>query len=76
MWVVSEPDLEQTHRALPGPEPRVVASEHGCAHVFGRSQRAQARLIIDHAAHPDARDELHESLAARRPDTPTVVAEH
>ena len=41
-----------------------VVTEHGCAHVFGRSQRAQARLIIDHAAHPDARDELHESLAA------------
>ena len=42
-----------------------VVTECGCAHVFGRSQRAQARLIIDHAAHPDARDELRESLAAR-----------
>ena len=41
-----------------------VITEHGCAEVFGRSQRAQARLIIDQAAHPDARDELHESLAA------------
>jgi acyl-CoA hydrolase len=52
-----------------------VVTEHGCAQVFGRSQRAQARLIIDHAAHPDARAELHESLAARRPDTPSVVIE-
>jgi len=52
-----------------------VVTEHGCAHVFGRSQRAQARLIIDHAAHPDAREELHESLAARGSDTPSVVVE-
>ncbi len=52
-----------------------VVTEHGCAHVFGRSQRAQARLIIDHAAHPDARDGLRDSLAARRPDTSSVVVE-
>jgi acyl-CoA hydrolase len=52
-----------------------VVTEHGCAHVFGRSQRAQARLIIDHAAHPDARAELHESLAARRPHPPGIVVE-
>ncbi len=52
-----------------------VVTEHGCAHVFGRSQRAQARLIIDAAAHPDARDELHESLAVRRRDAPGIVVE-
>ena len=52
-----------------------VVTEHGCAHVFGRSQRAQARLIIDHAAHPDARDGLRDSLAAPRPDTSSVVVE-
>ncbi len=40
-----------------------VITEHGCAHVFGRSQRAQARLIIDQAAHPDAREALRESAA-------------
>jgi acyl-CoA hydrolase len=40
-----------------------VITEQGCAHVFGRSERAQARLIIDHAAHPDARDGLRESVA-------------
>jgi acyl-CoA hydrolase len=32
-----------------------VVTEQGCAHVFGRSQRAQAELIMHHAAHPDAR---------------------
>ena len=37
-----------------------VITEQGCAHIFGRSQRAQARLIIEHAAHPDAREELRE----------------
>ncbi len=41
-----------------------VITEHGRAEVFGRSQRAQARLIIDRAAHPDARAELHDSVAA------------
>ncbi|HTU78403.1 MAG TPA: acetyl-CoA hydrolase/transferase C-terminal domain-containing protein [Solirubrobacteraceae bacterium] len=41
-----------------------VISEHGCAHLFGRSERAQARLIVDRAAHPDAREELREHIAA------------
>lgn len=40
-----------------------VITEHGAAHIFGRSQRAQARLIIEHAAHPDARDQLREHAA-------------
>jgi acyl-CoA hydrolase len=37
-----------------------VVTEQGCAHIFGHSQRAQAQLIIEHAAHPDARDQLRE----------------
>lgn len=40
-----------------------VVTEQGCAHIFGRSQRAQARLIIEHAAHPDACEELRQSAA-------------
>lgn len=40
-----------------------VITEQGTAHIFGRSQRAQARLIIEHAAHPDARDQLREHAA-------------
>ncbi len=40
-----------------------VITEQGCAHIFGRSQRAQAQLIIEHAAHPDARDQLREHAA-------------
>jgi acyl-CoA hydrolase len=35
--------------------------EQGCAPIFGRSQRAQARLIIDNIAHPDARPALREA---------------
>lgn len=35
-----------------------IVTEHGVAQIFGRSQRAQARLIIDRAAHPDAREGL------------------
>lgn len=37
-----------------------VATEQGIAEVFGRSQRAQAQNIIDHAAHPDVRESLTE----------------
>jgi len=40
-----------------------VVTEHGCAHVFGRSERAQARLLIERAAHPDARGWLREAAA-------------
>ncbi|MGA8354058.1 MAG: acetyl-CoA hydrolase/transferase C-terminal domain-containing protein [Solirubrobacteraceae bacterium] len=40
-----------------------VVTEQGCAHIFGGSQRAQARLIIERAAHPDAREELHQHAA-------------
>jgi acyl-CoA hydrolase len=40
-----------------------VVTELGCAHIFGRSQRAQAQLIIEHAAHPDAREQLREHAA-------------
>ena len=36
-----------------------VVTEQGVAQIFGRSQRAQARLIVENAAHPDAREELH-----------------
>ncbi len=43
-----------------------VVTEQGCANLFGRSQRAQARLLIENAAHPDARDWLRESAAAEQ----------
>ena len=45
-----------------------VVTEQGCAHVFGRSQRAQARLIIEHAAHPDAREWLREQATSGESD--------
>ena len=38
----------------------VVVTEQGCARIFGRSQRAQARLLIEETAHPDARAALWE----------------
>lgn len=41
-----------------------VVTEHGAAHIFGRSQRAQARLMIEHAAHPDAREGLYAEAEA------------
>lgn len=51
-----------------------VITEQGCAHIFGRSQRAQARLLIEHAAHPDAREELHQCAATPGLDTARAVA--
>jgi len=41
-----------------------LITEHGCAHIFGRSQRAQARLIIENIAHPDARGPLREAAVS------------
>jgi acyl-CoA hydrolase len=38
-----------------------LITEQGCAHIFGRSQRAQARLIIENIAHPGARSSLWET---------------
>lgn len=45
-----------------------IVTEHGCAELLGRSQRAQARLIVERAAHPDVREELmeHASLFENR----------
>jgi len=39
----------------------VVVTEQGCAYVFGRSQRGQARLLIEETADPRAREELWEA---------------
>jgi acyl-CoA hydrolase len=39
----------------------VVITEHGAATIFGRSQHAQARLLIEEAADPRARDALWEA---------------
>jgi acyl-CoA hydrolase len=44
-----------------------VVTEQGRALLFGRSQRAQARLLIDEAAHPDARAALRDALATGTP---------
>jgi len=41
-----------------------IVTENGVAQIFGRSQRSQARLIIQTAAHPDAREGLREAAAA------------
>ena len=41
-----------------------VVTEQGVAGVFGHDQDAQARNLIEHAAHPDAREELWEEAHA------------
>ena len=38
----------------------VIVTEQGMAPLFGRSQHAQARLLIEKTAHPSARNELYE----------------
>lgn len=42
----------------------VIATEHGLARIFGRSQRAQARLLIEETADPRARPALREAAAS------------
>jgi acyl-CoA hydrolase len=39
----------------------VIVTEHGAAEVFGRTTGDQARLLIEHAADPRARDALREA---------------
>jgi acyl-CoA hydrolase len=41
-----------------------VVTEQGVAGVFGHDQQAQARNLIEHAAHPDVREELWEEAHA------------
>ena len=57
----------------------VIVTDQGCAHIFGRSQHDQARLLIEDAAAPQARDELWDAaerlgLAVSRatPSLPTT----
>ena len=40
-----------------------IVTEQGVAQIFGRSERSQARLIIERSAHPDARDGLRAAAA-------------
>ena len=42
----------------------VIVTEHGAAEVFGRGSGDQARLLIDRAADPRARPDLHEAARA------------
>jgi acyl-CoA hydrolase len=41
-----------------------VVTEQGVADLFGRDQGVQATHLIEHAAHPDVRDELREEAVA------------
>ena len=50
--MVDEPVTSFQHSA--------VVTENGVASIWGYSQEEQALNLIDHAAHPDVRDELYE----------------
>jgi acyl-CoA hydrolase len=41
-----------------------VVTEQGVAEIVGHDQRAQAQHLIEHAAHPSVREELHEEGVA------------
>jgi len=41
-----------------------VVTEHGVATLWGHSQEEQALALIEHAAHPQIREELHEEAVA------------
>lgn len=42
-----------------------VVTENGLAQIFGNEEREQVRQLIEHAAHPDVRDELWEAAKAQ-----------
>jgi acyl-CoA hydrolase len=42
-----------------------VVTEYGLAQIFGNEEREQVRQLIDHAAHPDAREALWEAARAQ-----------
>jgi hypothetical protein len=48
--------------SVPGDVLPALGGDHGAG--LRADLRAQARLIIDHAAHPDARDRLAQEAAA------------
>jgi acyl-CoA hydrolase len=54
--LVDEPVTSFQHTA--------VITEQGVAEMFGYDEQAQARHLIDHAAHPRVRDELEEEAEA------------
>ena len=41
-----------------------LVTEQGVAWMWGRSERDQARNLIEHAAHPSVRDDLWEEARA------------
>ena len=56
MPLVDEPVTSLQHGA--------VVTEQGIAWMWGRSEREQARNLIEHAAHPSGRDDLWEEARA------------
>jgi acyl-CoA hydrolase len=55
--LLNEPTCSFQHSA--------IVTENGLAHIFGQSQREQAHLIIERAAHPDAREDLWRAAQSR-----------
>ena len=45
-------------------QPTAVVTEQGVAEIFGYDERAQARHLIEQAAHPSVRDDLWEEADA------------
>jgi acyl-CoA hydrolase len=45
-------------------QPSAVVTEQGVAELVGRTEREQARRLIEHAAHPAVREELYEEAVA------------
>jgi acyl-CoA hydrolase len=68
----SKADVSTVAPRLAGPvtsfQHSAIVTEQGCASVWGRGAVEQAQQLVDHAAHPDARDGLR--AAGRRMGLP------
>ena len=68
-WVSSRAmnDFSKKHVVVTGGSGALgtaVVTEQGGAPIWGHDERTQARHLIEHAAHPDVREELWEEAAA------------
>ena len=62
--ILPAPGVPMVEEPVTSFQPSAVVTEQGAAELWGRDEHAQARALIEQAAHPDVRDELREEAQA------------